>query len=41
MHNLESVRETETHNLLCDFELQKDNLISIKWSDLVTINKKR
>ena len=33
-HKLESVPEKETHNLLWDFEIQSDHIISARQSDL-------
>ena len=41
MHNPESVLENETHKLLWDFEIQTDQLISDRRSDLVIVNKKK
>ena len=38
MHNPESVLEKEIHNLLWDFEIQTDHLISARWPDIVVIN---
>ena len=40
MQNPESVLENETHKLLWDFEIQTDDLISDRRSDLIIINKK-
>ena len=41
MHNLESVRENETHKLLWDFKIQTDPLISVKRPNLAIVNKKK
>ena len=41
MHNLTSVLENDTHNLLSDFEIQTDHLISARQPDLIIINKKK
>ena len=41
MHNPESVPENVTHKLLWNFEIQTDNLISVRRPDLVIINKKK
>ena len=41
MHKPESVLENEKHELLWDFEIQMDRLISARRLDLVIINKKR
>ena len=41
MHNPASVLENETHELLCDFEIQTDHLISARQPDFKIINKKR
>ena len=38
MHNPEFVQENKTHKLLCDFEIQTDQLISAGRPDLVIIN---
>ena len=40
MHKLESVLENETHTILWDFEIKTDQLIPVRRSDLVLINKK-
>ena len=40
-HNSESVLEYETHEILWDFEIKTDHLISAKRQDLVIINKKK
>ena len=40
MHNAESVRESETHKRLWDFEIKTDHLISAKRLDLIIVNKK-
>ena len=39
--HMNNVRENETLKLLCDFEIQKTQLISARLSDLVIINKKK
>ena len=41
MHNPAAVLENEIHKFLCDFEKQTDHLISVKWPDLVIVNKLR
>ena len=41
MLNMESVQENETHNILWDFEIQTDNLVSIRRSDVVIVKKKK
>ena len=41
MHNPESVLENEMHKLLWDFQIQADHLLSVKWPDLIIINKKK
>ena len=41
MHNTESVQVNEMQNVLWDFEIQTNYLISARWSDLVIIDKKR
>ena len=41
MHNPESVQENETHNLLWDFEIQTDHLISTRRPDLLIASKKK
>ena len=41
MYNPEFVRETKTHNILWDFEIQTDHPISARRSDLVIVNKKK
>ena len=40
MNNQESVLENETHELLWDFDIQKDLLISARQPDLVILNEK-
>ena len=40
MHNPESVLENGTNKILCDFEIQMDNLISASVPDWVIVNKK-
>ena len=40
MHNPESVQENETHQILWDFEIQTDHLISARQPDLVIIKKR-
>ena len=39
-HNPESVLKNETQKILWDFKIQTDHLISARWPDLVTVNKK-
>ena len=39
--NLSSVLENEPHNLLWDFDIQTDHLISSRKPDLIIINKKK
>ena len=41
MHNPASVLENDTHNLLCDFDIQTDHLISARRKGFIIINKKR
>ena len=41
MHNLPYVLEIDAHKLLCDFDIQTDNLISDRRPDIIVINKKR
>ena len=41
MQNPASVIENDTHKLLWDFDIQKDQLISVRTPDLILINKKR
>ena len=41
MHKPESVLENKTHKILLDFEIEKDNPILAKSSDLMLINKKK
>ena len=41
MHNAESVFENQTHNILCDSEIQKDHLISARRTVLVIVNNKK
>ena len=41
MHNPTSVLENETHKLQWDFDIQTDNLISVRRTDLIIINKKK
>ena len=41
MHNPASVLEKETHKPLCDFDIQKDPLISSRRPDLIIIDRKR
>ena len=41
MHNPKAILENETHNLLWDFEIQIDHLISARRPDLVIVNEKR
>ena len=40
MHNPESVQENEKHELLRDFEIQMDHLISARRPDIIIIIKK-
>ena len=40
MHKPESIQENETHEILRNFEIQMDHLISTKMRDLMLINKK-
>ena len=39
--SLESVRENEMHEVLSNFEIQKDHLISARRPELVRVNKKK
>ena len=41
MHNPEPVLENETHNVLLDFEILTDYLISARQPDPVIVNKKK
>ena len=41
MHNPESFLENETHNLLCDFDLQTHHLISARQLDQVIVKKEK
>ena len=41
MHNAESIRENETHELLWDLETQTDHLISARRPDQEIVSKKR
>ena len=41
MHNPDSVLENETHNLLWNFYIQTDRLISARRPDLIIINQKK
>ena len=41
MHKPELVLKNETHEILCDFEIQMNHLIPDTKSDLVLINKKK
>ena len=41
MHNPATVLENETDNLLSDFDLHTDPLISTRRADLIIINKKK
>ena len=41
MHNPEYALENETHELLWNFKIQTDHLISAKRPDLVTVNKEK
>ena len=40
MHKPVSVREKETHRILCDFEIQMAHLISTRQLDAVDLQKK-
>ena len=40
MHNPESILENEMYQILWDFEIQTDHLISTRQPDLVIVNKK-
>ena len=39
MHKPESVLKKETYKLLWDFEIQTDHLISVRLTDVISINK--
>ena len=41
MHKLESARENETQNILWDFEMQTDHIISTRGPDLMIVDQKR
>ena len=41
MYNPESVKENENDNIICDFGIQTDHLISDRRPDLVIANKKK
>ena len=41
MHNPAADLENDTHKLLCNFDIQTDQLISARRPDLVVINKKK
>ena len=41
MHNPAYVRENDTHELLWDFDIHTDHLISARRPDLIIINKKK
>ena len=41
MQNPESVLENETHNILWDFEIQTDHLVSARLPDVVIVKKKK
>ena len=41
MHNPESIQENETHEVLWDFQIQTDYLISVRRPDLVIVNIKK
>ena len=41
MKNQESILENVTHKILCDFEIQKNHLISARRPDLEIINIKK
>ena len=37
MHNPEFALENEMHNILLDFEIKADHLISARWPDLMIV----
>ncbi len=41
MHNLAPVLENDTDKLLWNFNIQTDNLIPVRRTDLIIINKKK
>ena len=41
MHNPKSILENETYEIVWDFEIATDHLISARRPDLVIINNKR
>ena len=41
MHNQAPVLENDTHKLLWDFDIQNDNLISSRRSDIIVINNNK
>ena len=41
IHNPATVLENNTHQLLCDFDIYTDHLISARRPDLIIINKKK
>ena len=41
MHNPASVRDNQTHRLLCNYVIQTDQQTSVRQPDLIIINKKR
>ena len=41
MHNPASILENDTHELLWDFDIQTDHLISARKPDLIIINNKK
>ena len=41
MQNPESVLENETHEILWDFEIEMDHLISARRADIVIVKKKK
>ena len=40
MHKPESVQENKAHNIIRDFEIQADHLVTTRKPDLVSLNKK-
>ena len=40
MHNLEAALDNDIHELLWDFDIQTDHLISTRRPDLIVVNKK-
>ena len=41
IHNPESILENETHEILCDFEIQTDHLILARRLNRALVNKKK